>query len=88
MTTENEADMQTSAEPRATDSGVVTGIPGIIAHLGELESGAIIQEKGLCMLFDRKTDSIPTPPLVSPSPPVAPAIAHRNTPKAPERIAA
>jgi hypothetical protein len=35
-----------------------TRMPGVIAALGELGSGAVITEQGLCALFDRHGTSV------------------------------
>ena len=57
MTVKSEAHMRDNV---GSDGNIaaVTDTQGIIPQLGELGPGAIIQEKGLCALFGRKTDSV------------------------------
>lgn len=54
MTTDRDTDLM---EP-GPGSNPAIETPGIIAQFGELGSGAIIQEKALCVLFDRAPDSV------------------------------
>ena len=62
MTTDHsENDVSKSAEPDgtiATDQGMTTDIPGIVAQLGELGSGAVITEEALGRLFSRHPTSV------------------------------
>jgi hypothetical protein len=57
MTGQGEAHMRDNVGSDG-NMAAVADIQGIIPLLGELGPGAIVQEKGLCALFGRKTDSV------------------------------